>query len=87
MSDDTHTSDESRKSKEEDVPAIRESQGPMGQPASKDGTWLSGDDRTTRCARKLPTVRAVPSSQDGPARKAMSLRWLGRPALRPVRLR
>lgn len=44
MGDDTHTSDESRKSKEEDVPAIRESQGPMGQPASKDGTWLSGDD-------------------------------------------
>ena len=37
-------SDENRKSTEEDVPAIRETQGPMGQPASKDGTWLSGGD-------------------------------------------
>ena len=44
MSDDPHPSDENRKSKEDDVPAIRETQGPMGQPASKDGTWLSGDD-------------------------------------------
>ena len=45
MSDNTHPSDDDRKSKEEDVPAICETQGPMGQPASKDGTWVSGDDQ------------------------------------------
>ncbi len=44
MSDDTHPSDENWKSKEEDVPAIRETQGPMGQPAPKDATWVSGDN-------------------------------------------
>lgn len=44
MSDDTPRSDEDRKSKEEDVPAIRETQSLMGQPASEDGTWVSGDD-------------------------------------------
>jgi len=44
MSDDTPRSDEDRKSKEEDVPPIRETQGSMGQPAPKDGTWVSGDD-------------------------------------------
>ena len=37
-------SDEERKSTEEDVPAIRETQGPIGPPASTDGTWVSGDD-------------------------------------------
>ena len=44
MSDDTHRSEKNRKSKEKDVPAIRETQGPMGQPAPKDSTWVSGDD-------------------------------------------
>ena len=36
--------DESRTSRG-GAPTIRETQGPMGQPASKEGTWVSGDDR------------------------------------------
>ncbi len=45
MSDDTHPGDMERKSEKEDVPAIRDTQGPMGQPASKAGTSVAGDDQ------------------------------------------
>ncbi len=45
MSHDMQRSDENRKSTEKDVPAIRETQSPMGQPAPKeDSTRVSGDD-------------------------------------------
>ena len=50
------------------VPTIRETQGPMGQPASKDGTWVSGDDQDDPL-RKDAAERAARAVEPGRPRE------------------
>ena len=59
--------DESRPSRG-GAPTIRETQGPMGQPASKEGTWVSGDDRDDPL-RKDSAARAGRAVEPGRPRE------------------
>ena len=66
--EDSPTEDDESRASQRDVPTIRETQGPMGQPASKDGTWVSGDDQDDPL-RKDAAERAARAVEPGRPRE------------------